>query len=73
MPKLTISLPSELLFILKKEAKKKDIPVSELIRHVLTERAYRQANKKDKQAWLDALYSGKPRKHIKQYEDLFSD
>jgi len=73
MARLYASLPLEILNALRKEAKKKDIAVSALVRFVLAQHVWRKANKKDKQHWLEAIYAGKARRKIKEFEDLFSD
>jgi hypothetical protein len=73
MARLYTSLPPEILNALKKEAKKKEIAVSALARFILAQHIWRKASKKDKQHWLEAIYAGKARRKIKEFEDLFSD
>ncbi len=73
MARLQASLPPEILNALKKEAKKKEIPLSALARFVLAQHVWRKLRKKDKQHWLEAVYAGKAKRRIKEFEDLFSD
>jgi hypothetical protein len=73
MARLYASLPPEILNLLKKEAKKKEIAVSALVRFLLAQHVWRKASKKDKQHWLEGMYAGKARRRIKEFEDLFSD
>jgi metal-responsive CopG/Arc/MetJ family transcriptional regulator len=73
MPRLSVTLPAEILSAIKKEAKQKDIPISALVRLVLAQRAWRKNRTKDKQHWLEAIYAGKARRKIKEFEDWFSD
>lgn len=69
--RLYANLPPEILNALKKEARKKDIPVSALVRFILAQHIWRKKGR-DKQHWLEAIYSGKARRKIKKFEDLFS-
>jgi hypothetical protein len=73
MARLQASLPPEILTALKKEAKKKEIPLSALARFVLAQHVWRKLRKKDKQHWLEGMYAGKAKRKIKEFEDLFSD
>jgi metal-responsive CopG/Arc/MetJ family transcriptional regulator len=73
MARLSVSIPPEILNELKKEAKKKDIPVATLVRFVLAQRVWRKKSRKDKQHWLEAIYAGKARRKIKEFEDRFSE
>lgn len=72
MKALTISLPSKLLDELKKEAKKNEVSVSKLVRHIIAERAWRKRRPKG-QHWLEGIYAGKAKRKVKKFEDLFSD
>ncbi len=73
MARLSVTLPPEILAVLKKEAKQKDLPLSTLVRFVLAQRIWRKKSKKDKQHWLEQIYAGKARRKIKKFEDWFSD
>ncbi len=73
MARLSVTIPPEILAALKKEAKQKNIPVATLVRFVLAQRVWRKKSKKDKQPWLEAIYAGKARRKIKEFEDWFSD
>jgi hypothetical protein len=73
MPRVAVTLPPEILNVLKKEAAKKDIPLAALVRFILAQRVWRKKSRKDKQHWLEAIYAGKARRKIKKFEDLFSD
>jgi hypothetical protein len=73
MPRVAVTLPPEILNVLKKEAAKKDIPLAALVRFILAQRVWRKKSRKDKQHWLEAIYAGKARRRIKKFEDLFSD
>jgi hypothetical protein len=73
MARVSITMPPEILSALKKEAKKKDLPVATLVRFYLAQRVWRKKSTKDKQHWLEQIYAGKARRKIKSFEDLFSD
>ncbi len=73
MARLYATIPPEILNALKKEARKKEIPVSALVRFVLAQHVWRRMRKKDRQHWLEAIYAGKARRKIKEFEDWFSD
>ncbi len=73
MARLSVTLPAEILNELKKEARQKELPVSALARFVIAQRAWRKRKPKDKQHWLEAVYAGKARRKVKDFEDLFSD
>ncbi len=73
MARLSVTLPPEILNELKKEARQKEIPVSALVRFVIAQRAWRKKRPKDRQHWLEAIYAGKARRKIKEFEDLFSE
>jgi len=73
MPRLALTLPPEILKEIKKEAKQKDIPVATLVRFVLAQRIWRKRRPKDKQHWLEAIYAGKAKRKIKEFEDWFSE
>jgi hypothetical protein len=73
MARLSVTLPPEILNALKKEAKQKDIPLATLVRFVLAQRVWRKKSRKDKQHWLEAIYAGKARRKIKEFEDWFSE
>ncbi len=73
MARLSLTIPPDILIALKKEAKQRDIPLATLVRFVLAQRVWRKKNKKDKQHWLEAIYAGKAKRKIKEFEDWFSD
>ncbi|MEM2916088.1 MAG: hypothetical protein QXT19_01905 [Candidatus Woesearchaeota archaeon] len=73
MARLYATIPPEILNSLKKEARKKEIPVSALVRFILAQHVWRKASRKDKQHWLEAMYAGKARRKIREFEDLFSE
>lgn len=73
MKQITVSLPKRLHAELKKEAEKREVPLSRLVRHVLAERSWRKHRPK-KQHWLEEIYAkGKAKRKIKKFEDLFSE
>lgn len=71
--RLNVNLPAEILNQLKKEARKKEIPVATLARFLIAQHVWRRLRPKDKQHWLEAVYAGKAKRRIKEFEDLFSD
>lgn len=73
MARLSLTIPPEILTALKKEARQKNIPAATLVRFILAQRVWRKKSKKDKQHWLEAIYAGKARRKIKEFEDWFSD
>lgn len=73
MPRLSLLIPPEILAELRKEARQKGIPLATLVRFVLAQRVWRRKRPKDKQHWLEAIYAGKAKRKIKEFEDWFSD
>jgi len=73
MARVSVTIPPEILTALKKEAKQKELPVATLVKLLVAQHIWRKKSKKDKQHWLEAIYSGKARRKIKNFEDLFSD
>lgn len=73
MPKISVTLPPEILKAVKNEAKQKDMPVSAFVRMIIAQRLWRKRRKKDKQHWLEAIYAGKAKRKIRKFEDIFSD
>ena len=73
MARLAVTIPPEILIALKKEARKKELPVATLVKLLVAQHIWRKKSKKDRQHWLEGIYAGKAKRKIKSFEDLFSD
>lgn len=73
MPRISTTLPEQILAAIKKEARQKELPVSAMARLIIAQHIWRKKHPKDKQHWLEAIYSGKARRKIKKLEDWFSN